>query len=104
MSRTIAEIPAELVACYEWKPFPEHKPKAADNDHCFAVSTPSDPDLKHQVGIWDGKIFRTLHHAPIIGVTYWVGLPATPEEQLAELAAEKAAARAADPTPELFPN
>lgn len=73
--------PDDLVAAYEWHPFPQFRPGREHRDCFLAVSTPGHAEFPQQGAVWDGQVFRNpADEAQVLtGVTFWAGLPATPE-------------------------
>lgn len=74
--------PDDLVAAYEWHPFPQFRPGREHRDCFLAVSTPGHAEFPQQGAVWDGQVFRNpADEAQVLtGVTFWAGLPATPEQ------------------------
>ena len=99
--RTIAEIPANRVACYEWKPVDIAGQGGAlpAKDAAVCVSVPfSDPP--RAVATFDGEKFLLAGTQIILaGVTFWCHPPLTPEDLDAE---EKAARKLESSEPDLF--
>ena len=100
--RTIADIPANRVACYEWKAFDisgkggSHPAK----DAVICVSVPNHPRYQRTIATYDGEKFMLVGTQIILaGITYWCHAPATPEDLDAE---EKAAKKTESAEPDLF--
>jgi hypothetical protein len=95
-TRTINDIPANRVACYEWKDVEKTFP-AKDAVVCVSVPFSAPP---RAVATFDGEKFLLAGTQIILaGVTFWCHAPLTPEDLDAEAAIEKKNASA---EPELF--
>lgn len=58
---------------------------APDHEELCCVSTPNDPESKHQVAWFDAKTKRWMNgDGEICGVTFWTDIPASPEHLAAE--------------------
>ena len=96
MSRTINDIPANRVACYEWKDLTHAMPA---KDAVVCVSVPfSDPP--RAIATFDGEKFYLAGTQIILpGVTFWCHAPVTPEDLDKEATEAKKTATAG---PDLF--
>lgn len=94
--RTIADIPANRVAFYEWKDSARCLPA---KDSVICVSVPfSDPP--RAIATFDGEKFQLAGTQTVLnGVTFWCHAPVTPEDMDAEA---KATAKKEAAEPDLF--
>jgi hypothetical protein len=94
--RKTSDIPANRVACYEWKDFTKTFPA---KDAVVCVSVPfSDPP--RAIANFDGEKFLLAGTQIILeGVTFWCHAPLTPEDLDAE---DRAAEKQKTAEPELF--
>ena len=99
--KKVSDIPANRVACYEWKPV-DITGKAGSHpakDAVVCVSVPSHPNLRG-IAIFDGEKFRWIEPRTLMdGVTFWCHAPLTPEDLDAEATTEKKSGTA---EPDLF--
>jgi hypothetical protein len=56
-----------------------------EDDGLMCVSTPLDPEHKHQLAAWNFKLscFVDENAEPVKGVTFWTDLPPSPEHMAA---------------------
>ena len=94
--RTTADIPANRLACYEWKDLSQSFPAKAA---VVCVSVPFQ-DPPRAIATFDGEKFYLAGTQIILaGVTFWCHAPLTPEDLDAE---EKAAKKLESSEPDLF--
>ncbi len=100
--RTIADIPANRRACYEWKPvdIQGHGAYPAEGAVvCVSVPFECPPEHRAIARFTDGQFILVNSDVVLKGVTFWCHAPMTPEDLDAEAAEEKKQSTA---EPDLF--